>query len=73
MASMDLLDKMTQISLDALWKIQVQECIDASMSSRTLIHPTRDTNYDSLLCSMEEGMLPPNPKDLPMPPPVWLI
>jgi hypothetical protein len=69
---MDLLDKMTQISLDALWKIQIQECIDASMSSIPRIHPAKDTNYDSILYNMEEGILPPKPKDLPMPPSAWL-
>ena len=71
MSSIDILDKMTQISLDALWKIKVQECIEASLS-RVLIYPMKEID-DSILYNMEEGMLPPKPIELPMPPPAWLI
>lgn len=70
---MDILDKMTQVSLDALWKIQVEECIEASKSSKVLIYPEKETDYDSLLYHMEEGTLSPNPQELPMPPPAWLV
>lgn len=70
---MDLLDKMTQVSLDALWKIQVEECIEASKSSKVLIYPKKETDYDDLLYHMEEGTLSPNPQELPMPPPAWLV
>ena len=71
MSSIDILDKMTQISLDALWKIKVQECIEASLSS-VLIYPVKEID-DSILYNMEEGILPPKPIELPMPPPAWLI
>ena len=64
---------MTQVSLDALWKIQVEECIEASKSSKVLIYPEKETDYDSLLYHMEEGTLSPNPQELPMPPPAWLV
>lgn len=67
---MDILDKMTQVSLDALWKIKVQECI---MLSKVLIHPIKDIEYDSILYNMEEGILPPKPIELPMPPTAWLV
>lgn len=70
---MDILDKMTQVSLDALWKIQIEECIEASKSSKVLIYPEKETDYDSLLYHMEEGTLPPKPQELPMPPPAWLV
>lgn len=73
MSSIDVLEKMTQIALEAIWKIQIQECIDASISPKTFIYTAKDTNYDNLLYIMEEGMLPPKPKDLPMPPPAWLV
>ena len=72
MSSMDILDKMTQVSLDALWKIKVQECIEASLSS-VLIYPAKETEYDCILYNMEEGILPPKPIELPMPPLAWLI
>lgn len=70
---MDILDKITQISLDALWKIQVEECIEASKSSKVLIYSEKDTDYASLLYHMEEGSLSPKPQELPMPPPAWLV
>ena len=72
MSSMDILDKMTQVSLDALWKIKVQECIEASLS-RVLIYRVKEIEYDCILYKMEEGILPPKPLELPMPPPAWLI
>jgi len=68
---MDILDKTTQVYLDALWKIQVQECIKASKLSKIL--PVKEIEYDSILYNMEEGILPPKPIELPMPPPAWLI
>lgn len=74
---------MTQVSLDALWKIQIEECIKASKSSKVLIYPEKETDYDSLLYhmeegtlsmyQMEEGTLSPKPQELPMPPPAWLV
>lgn len=73
MSSIELLDKMTQISLDALWKIQIQECIEISKSSKIVIYSQKETDFDRLLNQMEEGILPPNPEKLPMPPPAWLI
>jgi len=73
MQAMEFLDKMTQISLDALWKIQVQECVDTSKLSKTLIYPEKEPVYISLLYHMEEGTLPPTPQELPMPPPAWLV
>lgn len=70
---MDILDKMTEISLDALWKSQVKECIQASRLYRVLVYPTKDTDYDSILYHMEEGTVSPKPQELPMPPRSWLF
>lgn len=71
MSSMNILDKMTQISLDALWKIKVQECIDAHKLVKE--NPVSDMFDDIIISNMEEGILPPKPEDLPMPPPYWLV
>jgi len=73
---MDILDKMTQVSLDSLWKIKVQECIEANKrikATATLIYPASDTSDDIIISNMEEGILPPKPDELPMPPPYWLV
>ena len=70
---MDILDKMTQVSLDALWKINIMECIEASMSSKVPIYTVKEIDYVSLIYNMEEGILPPKPIELPMPPPAWLV
>ena len=71
MSSMNILDKMTEVSLDALWKIKVQECIDAHNLVKE--NPVSDISDDIILSNMEEGILPPKPEDLPMPPPYWLV
>lgn len=54
---------MTELCLDALWKIKVQECIEASKSSTRLMLSTEASQYDD----MEKGMLPPDPQTLPIP------
>lgn len=73
MSSITILDNATQVSLDALWKIQIQECIEASKLSKVLIYPAKEMDYDSILYHMEEGTLSPKPQELPMPPPAWLV
>ena len=35
--SIDILDYWTQVSLDAIWKEMVQECIDINSTGRTVI------------------------------------
>jgi len=81
---MDILDKMTQIALDALWKIQIQECVDASKLLQ--VRPRGMTDEELIKeqtraiseIKMEDfgtgvGTSSPNPQELPMPPPAWLV
>lgn len=63
------LDHNTQINLDALWKEYVIESQEQSRMKTvdSLKHEELKINL------MEEGNLSPSPKDLPMPPPSWLV
>lgn len=67
--TLNSLDHYTQISLDALWKEYVLESQEQSRMKTvdSLKHKELKINLT------EEGNLSPSPKDLPMPPPIWLV
>lgn len=71
---MDILDRSTQLTLDALWKEYVLESQEQSRV-KTLVSPivTSFENEELKILQMEEGNLSPSPGDLPMPPPIWLV
>lgn len=71
---MEILDRSTQLTLDALWKEYVLESQEQSRM-KTLVSPivTGFENEELKISLMEEGNLPPSPEDLPMPPPSWLV
>lgn len=71
---MELLDRLTQINIDALWKEYV---IESQKQSRmkTLVYPVINDfeNEELKIELMEEGNWPPSPEELPMPPQSWLV
>lgn len=71
---MEILDRSTQLFLDALWKEYVLESQEQSRV-KTLVSPivTSFENEELKILQMEEGNLSPSPRDLPMPPPIWLV
>jgi hypothetical protein len=71
---MEILDRYTQLTLDALWKEYVLESQERSRM-KTLVSPivTDFENEELKIPPMEEGNLSPSPEDLPMPPPIWLV
>jgi len=71
---MEILDRSTQLTLDALWKEYVLESQEKSRM-KTLVSPivTDFENEELKISLMEEGNLSPSPEDLPMPPPIWLV
>ena len=78
--SIAILDKATTVYIDALWKINVKECVEASLLSSKGQLPSEyiGLNYldndkdDNVFSRMEKGILVPSPHDLPMPPASWL-
>jgi len=73
---MEILNRSTQLTLDALWKEYVLESQEKARMT-TLVSPTV-TNFENeeiKFLQMEEGDLYPSPppRDLPMPPPIWLV
>ena len=75
-----ILDNATTVYIDALWKIHVKECIEASLLSAKGQFPNEDVvafyleheKDDNVFSRMEKGILVPSPGDLPMPPASWL-
>lgn len=63
---MNALDNATQIALNAIWANSVKEAISASISLK------EEKEYETLLSAMEEGLLAPQPWELPDPPVIWI-
>lgn len=73
MSSIATLDNATQVALDAIWKINIQECIIASNATEDSCLKEDPVKTNNILSAMEEGILSPTPDTLPMPPPAWLV
>ena len=76
--SIAILDNATTVYIDALWKINVKECVEASLLSSKghtedigMCYLENDKD-DNVLSRMEKGIWVPSPGDLPMPPASWL-
>lgn len=78
MASIAVLDNATQIALCAIWRITIQECNQVNLESLCDETP-QDYKYllkevdNNTVSRMEMGILSPQPDELPMPPPAWLL
>ena len=66
-SQMRQLDKFTEFNLEKLWQEYVQECIYKSNQEY------EEKKNTETLYAMEEGIISPNPSELPMPPPAWLV
>ena len=64
--AMESLNKATQIALDSMWKLSIEESVRASLLLKD------EKQYEELLNAMEEGLVAPQPWYLPSPPDLWL-
>ena len=79
--SIAILDKATEVCIDALWKINVKDCIDASLAASKgkfpidAVYPNylESDNDDNVFSRMEKGIWTPSPQVLPMPPASWIV
>ena len=77
-SSIAILDNATTVYIDALWKIHVQECVEASLllskehTEDIGVCYLENDEDDNTLSQMEKGIRVPSPSDLPMPPASWL-